>query len=174
MYYICIIVAVFISLAVSDDFNAPDLFMISQRTYNKYNILTLKSLNVYRPYEVDYRTCSHYVREKFQANDMIIMFGPPVTRYVYTEQPGYSIMRREKPLSINLHTGTVYLFSLENMFEVMEGWRGKRVWILGDHCPSTPQWYTADMCDYLRSLEPHAVCRGEDGRAAAYLLERSE
>jgi hypothetical protein len=164
--------AIFISLIVSSDFDILRNVMISQRTYTNYNISSLKSLNLYRPYEVDYRTCSQYVKQIAQEHDIIIGFGQPITRYVYTGRLDYAV-KANSGKTIDMHTNTMNLSSLDAMFQVIENSAGRRVWILGDDCAFVPNWYTAEMCDYLRSLAPYAVCRGEEGKANAYLLNRT-
>jgi hypothetical protein len=170
---ISIISAIFFCTLLNDDIDILHAIEISQRTYKKYNVVGLKSLNYYRPFEVDYRTCSCYVKENLRESDIIISFGPPVTRYVYTGRVDYFIKRNSDSL-VTGNTNSVHLPSLEELHKVIYETGSRRVWILGDECTSVPNWYTNDMCDYLVSLESHAVCRGVDGMAAVYLLDHAE
>jgi Dolichyl-phosphate-mannose-protein mannosyltransferase len=168
-----ITISIIIGLAVNSDFSIAESSKVSLRTYSKYNTLGTRSLNVYRPFEIDYRTCSYYVKENILKDDIVISFGPPVTRYVYTEHLDYFV-KLKKGTTVDVFTNSRHLPSLDALFEIMKNSRGGRRWILGDDCAFVPNWYTADMCDYLGSLEPYAVCRGKDGKTAAYLLNQSE
>ncbi len=166
-------VALVLSLLLNADFGIVEPVEVSQRTYTRNNVTDLRSLNRQRPFEVDYRTCSQQVKTHIKESDIIISFGPPVTRHIYTGRVDYFVKRRAGS-PVNAYTGSIHLSSLEALSGVLEEADGRRVWVLGDECASVPNWYTSDMCEYLQSIGPYAVCRGEDARAAAYLLNPQE
>lgn len=165
-----IILGIAVSIIVTDDLDILGPVRISQRTYTQYNTSDLKSLNQYRPYEVDYRTCSQWIKPNISPSDIIISFGAPITRYIYTGRVDF-FLKLKTGSPVDIYTGSTHLPSLEALLEIIRRAKGRRVWILGDDCAFVPNWYSADMCDYLRRLEPYSICTGEDGRIKAYLLD---
>lgn len=162
-------IALLLALVLTNDFDLLAPVSTAQSGLDAAPASTLRSLNRYRPFEVDYRTCSRHVQHELRPGDLVITMGPPVTRYVYTGQIDYFVMKQRRAGPVDRYTGSRHLSSLDALSSVLDGAAGRRVWILGDHCASTPNWYTPAMCDYLDRLDAEAVCQG-DGNGRAYLL----
>jgi len=170
-----------VALVVSQDADPSRAVAVGSRSYRSPQdpIRGLVNWTFYNDFHQDYKSPSHYVRERLGNGDRVVVLGPPYMAAIYHYYTGgvdYAVQEAIREYQVRLKDGRVIdrmtaskvIPSVDQLRALVE--RGPEgLWLLADRRLLVPEnhEYSDDMKAYLRVLARKPDYVGLDGETFA-------